>query len=182
MRIPALTFSRSQIYFILVLYSLAIHYRRGTYNQLPLSKPAPPPRPSSSSHFGHTRGAPSGGQHAYSHLRSHSAATTFATDADLAERDRDANFPGPSPYSAHGHSQGETLWEQDEFLGQSQRLQSTGEVPPSPAYAKGTGIARNASGQQSGMVRSASNQGAEGRRDDSPFAKVLGKMSGDWTR
>jgi len=149
-----------QIYFILVLYSLAIHLRRGTYHQLPLSKPAPPPRSSSYQH--HTRGAPSGG-HSYHHLRNSSVATTVG------------DFDAPP-------SHGETLWEHDEFLGQSQRLQSTGEVPPSPAYAKGTGMARTASGQQPGMVRSTSNQAIENRKDDSPFAKVLERMSGDWKR
>lgn len=152
--------TRSQVYFILALYSLAIHLRRGTYHNLPLSKPAPPPR-SSSWNPHHTRGAPSGGA-SYSHVRNHSIATSMG------------DFEGPST--------GDSLWEADEFLGQSQKVGNTGEVPPSPAYAKGTGVARAVSGQQPGMLnRTDSGQGVE-VKEESPFAKVLGRMSGDWAR
>lgn len=155
------------MYFILAIYSLAIHLRRGTYHKLPLSRPAPNP---SGSHQ-HTRHSSTGGPQ-YHHLRNTSIATSAGGDF--------GDIGAPSP------SLGETLWEQDEFLGQSQRLQSTGEVPPSPAYAKGTGMARSQSLQAPGMLqRNESSQGDLGKTEQdapSPFAKVLGKISSDFTR
>lgn len=63
------------MYFILCLYSFALHLRRGTYHSLPLS------RPISSRH---ARTSTSGGGR-YSHLRGLSVATDAGTETTLAQ-------------------------------------------------------------------------------------------------
>lgn len=62
---------REQIYFIAIVYSFALHLRRGSYASLPLSKP-----PSAIATSGNRRR----NSYAYSHLRDMSNSTGFGDD------------------------------------------------------------------------------------------------------
>ncbi|GAA5895478.1 Kei1p [Sporobolomyces salmoneus] len=169
-----------KVYFILCLYSYALHVRRGTYSQLPKSSYNTVPStkfstsgasPSARSRQ-HTRNSSTGGPQ-YSHLRGNSVAST-------------AGGYDPTSY-------GETLWEDREDI-ETQRggssslglkagnleaptasstisprlntiptfspsLSSSGE-PTSPAFAKGTGLSRTNS--TTGNTLSLNSNGAAG--------------------
>ncbi|EGU11333.1 hypothetical protein RTG_02805 [Rhodotorula toruloides ATCC 204091] len=210
-----------KVYFILVLYSFALHLRRGTYASLPksshntipsskfVSEPSPY-RPRSRYQPNHTRNSSTGGPQ-YTHLRGNSLAST----AGMGGRGSMDGLDGTETTLA------ETLWEEtDTMLAEEEkRLQSSAQqhgrrssrvapppplsaasrsaaatsgaagdaVPPSPAFAKGTGIQRTSSGGvlvSGGATPSAGGAteaaGTEGSAN--PFAQILGRMSGETPR
>ncbi|BGP33293.1 hypothetical protein JCM10296v2_005087 [Rhodotorula toruloides] len=210
-----------KIYFILVLYSFALHLRRGTYASLPksshntipsskfVSEPSPY-RPRSRYQPNHTRNSSTGGPQ-YTHLRGNSLAST----AGMGGRGSMDGLDGTETTLA------ETLWEEtDTMLAEEEkRLQSSAQqhgrrssrvaappplsaasrsgaatggaagdaVPPSPAFAKGTGIQRTSSGGV--LVSGGATPGAGGPAEAAgtegsanPFAQILGRMSGEAPR
>ncbi|BGP25737.1 hypothetical protein JCM10295v2_004670 [Rhodotorula toruloides] len=211
-----------KVYFILVLYSFALHLRRGTYASLPksshntipsskfVSEPSPY-RPRSRYQPNHTRHSSTGGPQ-YTHLRGNSLAST----AGMGGRGSMDGLDGTETTLA------ETLWEEtDTMLAEEEkRLQTSAQqhgrraskahpppplsaasrssaatggaggdaVPPSPAFAKGTGIQRTSSGGV--LVSGGATPGAGGGATDAagtegsanPFARILGRMSGEAPR
>ncbi|KAM0748757.1 DUF1753-domain-containing protein [Meredithblackwellia eburnea MCA 4105] len=142
-----------KVYFIICLYSFALHLRRGTYHQLPAS------RPSVSRRTSHTRHSSTGGPR-YSHLRGASVATIdTSTDTTLAE----------------------TLWEEDEPVRFD--LANKEDEIKSPVAARGTGMTRSVSGgvnQRDNSVTSTPVVG--GSAADGPFARILSRLSGEFER
>ncbi|GAA5981613.1 hypothetical protein JCM5350_008050 [Sporobolomyces pararoseus] len=210
-----------KVYFILCLYSYALHVRRGTYSQLPKSSYNTIPSskfatPGSASSNGsarsrqHTRNSSTGGPQ-YSHLRGNSIASTAGgfdnTYAETLWEDRD----DLENQKVGGASLGLTArgLETPASSSISPRLNSVPAFspalsnsstvptePPSPAFAKGTGMQRTNS--TTGNTLSLSSNGAagegasastpEGGRlrsgsgSENPFANILGRMSGEVTR
>ncbi|GAA5902039.1 hypothetical protein JCM5296_007561 [Sporobolomyces johnsonii] len=198
-----------KVYFILVLYSFALHLRRGTYSTLPQSSHNTVPSTkftwasSSSSpranrlglNGHHTRDSSTGGAR-YSHLRGDSLASTaldgrasfetVGTEGTLAETLWDGNHDdleaGRAPPSGFPPNVAKT---------RAAAAVGGEDEPRSPAFAKGTGMNRTASG---GVVTVTVNGGASGvagqaakseqEQDEgrNPFAKILGRMSGEITR
>ncbi|GAA5933259.1 Kei1p [Sporobolomyces koalae] len=175
-----------KVYFILCLYSYALHVRRGTYSQLPKSSYNTIPSskfvtPGSSPLAGrsrqHTRNSSTGGPQ-YSHLRGNSIASTFEGGGTLAEtlwEDKEdlelqransgllTSAPPGSGGGGGGTSSKTTI---------SPRLNSVpmfspstlpssstpqGEPPLSPAFAKGTGM--NRTNSTTGSILSLSTNG-----------------------
>ncbi|GAA6006845.1 Kei1p [Rhodotorula paludigena] len=207
-----------KIYFILVLYSYALHVRRGTYSSLPKSSHNTIPSSKFTSNASgsspssrhrrrfsptHTRDSSTGGPR-YTHLRGNSLAST-------------AGIGGNGRTSLDGldgteTTLAETLWEEtDTMLAEEEiamraqhertrrassrsplpRVSGAGAgavgpaagEPMSPAFAKGTGIARTPSGgvlvkaEGAGAAAQEGAQAAEEHDAANPFAKILGRMS-----
>ncbi|KAL7009873.1 hypothetical protein EMMF5_000781 [Cystobasidiomycetes sp. EMM_F5] len=108
-----------KIYFILVLYSFALHLRRGTFRTLLASQQAgkhgPSRRPSQANGY------------SYSHLRSTSAATT----------------------GAEGRDSGDVVWDQDEEdYRNEQSVEARRVSAPDPSWPKNEQIVRRGSERQ----------------------------------
>ncbi|GAA5864807.1 hypothetical protein JCM8547_009238 [Rhodosporidiobolus lusitaniae] len=209
-----------KVYFILILYSFALHLRHNTYPSLPLSarnsvpsskygsstsssSPHPSRRPGLHNHQ-HTRHSSTGGAH-YTHLRGNSLASTAGIGGGRGSMD---GLDGTETTMA------ETLWEDDDeeavpvpstimpppALGERRpsgrapapvtvagKLAKQGEgEPQSPAFAKGTAMARGASGgvlvSGGGGGKTEENaEGAEGAGTN-PFKSILGRLSMDQQR
>ncbi|GAA5889507.1 hypothetical protein JCM6882_007053 [Rhodosporidiobolus microsporus] len=217
-----------KVYFILTLYSFALHLRRGTYANLPNSIHNRSPSPKYCCTPGSTRrraysgigmGAPPGrGNHTrigsaggapYTHLRGNSLASTAGIGGGRGSID---GLDGTETTLA------ETLWEDEDDVAPSgagaapslgdrrgsrgplpapvsTRLNGRGDdaVPPSPAFAKGTGMARQPSGSagagvtvsggSSGVAKEdAAAKGADAGQATNPFTSILGRMSQDVER
>ncbi|GAA5873750.1 hypothetical protein JCM16303_002576 [Sporobolomyces ruberrimus] len=209
-----------KVYFILCLYSYALHVRRGTYSQLPKSSyntipsskfitPGSSPAPGRSRQ--HTRNSSTGGPQ-YSHLRGNSIASTAGgfegTFAETLWEDReDLENQRGGGGSSLGLTAGGLQTPASSSISPrvnsipafSPSLSNSSTIPtepPSPAFAKGTGMNRtnsttgntltlssnggagegaSASVQEGGRLRSGSGS-------ENPFASILGRMSGEMTR
>ncbi|GAA5822316.1 hypothetical protein JCM3770_001568 [Rhodotorula araucariae] len=205
-----------KIYFILVLYSFALHLRRGTYSSLPHSSHNTLPSskfssstagasPSSRSRRrfapGHTRDSSTGGAR-YTHLRGASLASTTAGVGGRGSLDGGETGASLAPVDSlwdHDDGGDAAALDDDVLAGQAyapRRASATvgarDEPPQSPAFAKGTGMARSASGGvmviggASTSTGAGAGAGAALEHEDvggaNPFSKILGRMSGDATR
>ncbi|GAA5827341.1 hypothetical protein JCM11251_003773 [Rhodosporidiobolus azoricus] len=212
-----------KVYFILTLYSFALHLRRGTYASLPNSIHNTSPSPkycctpgstrrraysgigmaaSPGARGNHTRIGSTGGA-PYTHLRGNSLASTAGIGGGRGSID---GLDGTETTLA------ETLWDDEEDAigsqGQGLAKPSLGDrrgskpaplparlggggggeaVPPSPAFAKGTGMARTASSGGGATVSLNSGVVTEGdakteQGSSNPFSAILGRMSTDVER
>ncbi|GAA6020542.1 hypothetical protein JCM11491_000789 [Sporobolomyces phaffii] len=212
-----------KVYFIMCLYSYALHVRRGTYSQLPKSSyntiPSskfitPGSSPSTARSRQHTRNSSTGGPQ-YSHLRGNSIASTAGgfdnTYAETLWEDRDdvesqqqqqqhrgggASSLGLSATTPASSSVSPRLNSIPAFSPALSTSSTLATEPPSPAFAKGTGM--NRTNSTTGNTLSLSSNGAagegasatapEGGRlrsgsgSENPFASILGRMSGETTR
>ncbi|GAA6059762.1 hypothetical protein JCM10212_001970 [Sporobolomyces blumeae] len=209
-----------KVYFILCLYSYALHVRRGTYSQLPKSSYNTIPSSkfvtpgSSPISRRHVRNSSTGGP-SYSHLRGNSIASTaagFDTEGTLAEtlwEERDdfdsrgslglstlgASAGGATPASSSISPRVNSVPTLSPALSHSSTQPTE---PPSPAFAKGTGMVRsnssantkdgNENGSASGgrlragsTSRSAANT-PNANEASNPFASILGRMSSEAAR
>lgn len=208
-----------KVYFILCLYSYALHVRRGTYSQLPKSSYNTIPSskfstPGSSSANGsarsrqHTRNSSTGGPQ-YSHLRGNSIASTAGEfdhayaetlweDREDKEASRGTSL-GLAPGGFETPASSSISPRVNSVPAFSPALSTSSTIPtepPSPAFAKGTGM--NRSNSTTGNTLSLTSNGAagegasasipEGGRlrsgsgSENPFASILGRMSGEATR
>ncbi|CEQ41222.1 SPOSA6832_02912 [Sporobolomyces salmonicolor] len=214
-----------KVYFILVLYSFALHLRRGTYSTLPKSShntvpsakftsASPSPRSTRLGGTGHTRDSSTGGAR-YSHLRGNSLASTaldgrasFETEGTLVETLWDGNDDleagggaggaagggagaGGRSGLLRGSVSGAPPPPGFPNLANTRAAAAAEEEPRSPAFAKGTGMARSASGSSGGVTVSGGASGVAGQAPPSekeqdegrnPFATILGRMSGEIAR
>ncbi|ORY41827.1 Inositolphosphorylceramide synthase subunit Kei1-domain-containing protein [Leucosporidium creatinivorum] len=163
-----------KIYFILCLYSFAIHLRRNSYHTLPKTRPRGSSfinsyayqqqlaQRGSVSGPNHTRHSSTGGPR-YTHIRGASVATDAGTDTTLAE----------------------TLWEDEDQVhmgnlgnGGPGKPADDEDPPFSPAVAKGTGMVRSLSGgvMQRSDSGSAMGGNSPAQVQENNFTRILNKV------
>ena len=207
------------------LYSYALHVRRGTYSQLPKSSyntipsskfVTPGSSPSGSRR--HVRNSSTGGP-SYSHLRGNSIASTAGgfdmgggiegtlaetlwedRENDLESRGDRSSSLGLTPGGLQTPGTSSTKSPRPSNLpALSPALSNSSTLPtepPSPAFAKGTGMNRSNSTTGGTLTLSSNGAAGEGASErhegggrlrsgsgaENPFASILGRMSGEHTR